>query len=63
MGISTGNPQQFLRRSLESGRVHSAYLFSGTGEEPRTAALAFVRALVCTGEGARPCEACPGLSH
>jgi DNA polymerase III delta prime subunit len=63
MGISTGNPQQFLHRSLESGRIHSAYLFSGAGEEPRAAALAFVRALVCTGEGARPCEACPGCAR
>jgi DNA polymerase-3 subunit delta' len=47
-----------LRKSLESGRVHSAYLLSGPGEEPRREALGFARALVCRGPGERPCEAC-----
>ena len=60
MATATVDPQQFLHRSLESGHIHSAYLLSGAGEEPRAAALAFVRALVCAGEGPRPCEACPG---
>jgi len=47
-----------LRRSLESGRVHSAYLLAGPGDAPRAAALAFVRALVCSDEGVGPCEIC-----
>jgi DNA polymerase-3 subunit delta' len=49
-----------LRRALASGRVHSAYLLSGPGEAPRSAALGFVRGLVCeAAPGAeRPCEAC-----
>ncbi len=40
------DPQTLLRRGLESGRVHSAYLLSGPGPAPREAALGFVRALV-----------------
>lgn len=63
MANATGDPQQFLHRSLESGHIHSAYLLSGAGEEPREAALAFVRALVCAGEGPRPCEACPACTR
>jgi DNA polymerase III delta prime subunit len=49
-----------LQRCLESGRIHSAYLLSGPGEAPRDHALAFARGLVCTGDGPRPCERCPG---
>ncbi|HKJ24313.1 MAG TPA: hypothetical protein VKB65_05780, partial [Myxococcota bacterium] len=52
-----------LRRSLESGRVHSAYLLSGPGPAPREAALAFVRAIVCRGDGAEACEACPSCAR
>ena len=63
MTTSAGDPQQFLQRVLESGHIHSAYLLSGAGEEPRAAAVAFVRALVCAGEGPRPCEACPGCTR
>jgi len=51
-------PDGLLRRTLESRRVHSAYLLAGPGEAPRAAALAFVRGLACTGAGERPCEAC-----
>ena len=47
-----------LSRALESGRVHSAYLLSGAGDAPRTAALRFARGVVCLGEGERPCEVC-----
>lgn len=51
---------QGLRESLVSGRIHSAYLLSGAGETPRSAALQFVRALACQGDPAEaPCEACP----
>jgi len=46
-----------LRRSLESDRIHSAYLLSGPGSIPRDAALDFVRALVCQQAGG-PCEEC-----
>jgi hypothetical protein len=47
-----------LDRSLESGRIHSAYLLSGPGSEPRAAAQRFARGIACTGEAPRPCEAC-----
>jgi DNA polymerase III delta prime subunit len=47
-----------LRRQVASGRVHSGYLLSGTGPEPRETALWLARAAVCEGEGERPCEAC-----
>ena len=55
-----GEATELLRRSLESDRIHSAYLVSGAGEAPREAALAFARGLVCAGAagGPRPCEAC-----
>lgn len=52
-----------LRRSLESGRVHSAYLLSGPGRAPREAALAFVRAIVCEGDGIEACEACSACAR
>ncbi|MEE9608326.1 MAG: hypothetical protein V3U03_11365 [Myxococcota bacterium] len=58
MATAALDPQTLLRRGLESGRVHSAYLLSGPGPAPREAALGFVRALVCTGGPPRPCEAC-----
>ena len=51
-------PDGLLRRSLVSGRIHSAYLLAGPGRVPRDAAHTFVRALVCQGAGERPCGAC-----
>jgi DNA polymerase-3 subunit delta' len=54
-------PRESLARSLASERIHSAYLFTGPGEEPREAAAWFARAIVCGGApSARPCGACPG---
>jgi hypothetical protein len=53
-----GDPEALLHRSVESGRLHSAYLLSGPPPEPRAAALAFARAVVCSGPAPRPCEAC-----
>jgi DNA polymerase-3 subunit delta' len=54
------DPEDLLRRSVASGRIHSAYLLSGPPDATRPAALRFVRALVCTAPdpAARPCEAC-----
>jgi DNA polymerase-3 subunit delta' len=59
MTSAPGDPQALLRRSVESGRLHAAYLLSGPPPEPRAAALAFARAVVCSGEAPRPCESCP----
>jgi len=57
-GNAPQDVQQLLRRSLEADRIHSGYLLAGVGEEPRKAALSFVRGMVCVGEQARPCEDC-----
>jgi DNA polymerase III delta prime subunit len=54
----TPAPGTLLRRALESGRVHSAFLLSGGGDAARDAALDFARGLVCRGEGERPCGHC-----
>ena len=59
MTAATEDPREFLRRCLESGRLHSAYLLSGPGEAPREAALDFVRGMACRGQAPRPCGACP----
>ncbi len=56
--MSTADAETLLKRSLESERIHSAYLLSGPGEAPRQAALQFARGLVCTGSGPRPCDSC-----
>jgi DNA polymerase III delta prime subunit len=58
MTNGSDDPRALLERSLQSDRLHSAYLISGVGSEPREAALAFVRGMVCRGETPRPCEAC-----
>jgi DNA polymerase-3 subunit delta' len=53
-------PRESLARSLASERIHSAYLFTGPGEQPRQAAEWFVRGLTCRGAPeTRPCGACP----
>ena len=59
MTSAPGDPQALLHRSVESGRLHAAYLLSGPPPEPRAAALAFARAVVCSGPLPRPCESCP----
>ena len=61
-------PGGLLQRSLESGRIHSAFLLAGAGDVPRKAAIRFVRGIVCRGEGERPCGNCrdclvSGASH
>lgn len=59
--MTSADPEALLHQSLESGRVHSAYLLSGPPEAARSAALRFVRGLACTaGAGTRPCETCLG---
>ncbi len=56
-------PADALRRSLESGRIHSAYLLAGPGPEPRDAALSFARGLVCQGTPPGPCGDCPACQR
>jgi len=57
MPTASSETPSLLRRSLESGRIHSAYLLSGPGSAPRDAALDFVRALVCQ-QPDGPCDEC-----
>ncbi len=52
------DPRALLHKVLETGRIHSAYLFSGPGSAPRDAALGFARGLVCASEGGDACEQC-----
>jgi DNA polymerase-3 subunit delta' len=59
MTAAPGDPQALLLRSIESGRLHSAYLLCGPPPGPREAALGFARGVVCRGPAPRPCEACP----
>jgi len=63
MNPSTGDPRTILDRTLASGRIHSAYLFSGADGGPRDAALRFVRALVCSGPAPGPCDDCAGCTR
>ena len=52
------SPAEILSRSVQNDRVHSAYLLTGGGDAPRSAALAFVRALVCRDADGSACDAC-----
>ena len=61
--MGAGDPQAILDRTLASGRIHSAYLLSGAGEEPRAAALRFARALVCSGPAPGPCDAAQAVTR
>jgi len=62
MAAPSPEPTALLDRSLESGRLHSAYLISGPGPAPREAALRFVRGTVCGGTP-RPCESCASCAR
>ena len=57
------DPSEILRRSVANDRVHSSYLFTGAGEAPREAALAFVRALGCEAQTGIACEQCPACQR
>jgi hypothetical protein len=58
MDAAPTDPLELLGRTLDSGRIHSAYLFSGPGAEPRDAAVRFARGIACRGAAPRPCERC-----
>jgi len=60
MSAASGDPTRLLRRALESGRVHTGYIFSGDAEAALAAAETFARALVCDQGGpSAPCDSCP----
>jgi len=58
MSQPDASPTDLLQRSVQSGRIHSAYLLTGVPPDPGEAALHFARALVCNASQARPCENC-----
>lgn len=47
-----------LTTAITSGRIHSAYLFSGPKDKIQALAQNFVRALVCKDPNPDPCESC-----
>jgi DNA polymerase III delta prime subunit len=51
-------PAEILFRSIENGRVHSAYLLTGSGRLPTETAERFARALVCHRNDGTVCEEC-----
>jgi DNA polymerase III delta prime subunit len=51
-------PAEILARSIENGRVHSAYLLTGSGRRPTETAEGFARALVCHRNDGAVCEEC-----
>ena len=55
---ATDDPRALLSRALESGRLNASFLLSGASDEPRDAAHAFARGVVCRGDGKRPCGQC-----
>lgn len=57
------DPSKILQRSIANDRIHSAYLFTGTGETPVQAAQAFARALVCREATGSPCERCDACAR
>ncbi|MBE6036716.1 MAG: hypothetical protein E7223_03705 [Clostridiales bacterium] len=53
-----------LLQGLESGRLAHAYIFEGPKEtETLPMALEFAQALLCTGEGRKPCGMCPSCRN
>ncbi|MAI79122.1 MAG: hypothetical protein CL917_09295 [Deltaproteobacteria bacterium] len=60
MNQPTQSPDILLENSLQSGRIHSAYLVSGAGETPLETAVRFARGTVCQADPqhTRPCERC-----
>jgi len=53
-------PLQILRRAIETGRVHHAYLFTGMeGIGKRVVALNMAKALNCSNQGGEACDHCP----
>ncbi len=55
-----GAASNHLRGEMQSARVVHAYLFAGpAGTGKRSLADICARALLCTGQGEKPCEMCP----
>ncbi len=59
-----GSAANHLRAEMQSARVVHAYLFAGpAGTGKRSLADICARALLCTGAGEKPCDACPSCKQ
>ncbi len=59
-----GSAADHLRGEMQSARVVHAYLFSGpAGTGKRTLADICARALLCMGQGEKPCDTCPSCKQ
>ena len=59
-----GDKMEQLMRSVQAGRIVHALLFTGPhGSGKRTMARLFAQALLCRGEGPRPCGVCPACKR
>jgi len=59
-----GSAANHLRAEMQSARVVHAYLFAGpAGTGKRSLADICARALLCTGAGDKPCDACPSCKQ
>lgn len=54
-------PKEILQKTLEHNRVASGYLFTGAeGVGKEALAIEFAKAVFCSAEGSKPCNACSG---
>jgi len=60
---SDSSQPDLLVRSVQSGRIHSAYLLTGVAPDPAEKALIFARALACSASQDRPCDTCPACQR
>ena len=59
-----GSAANHLRGEMQSARVVHAYLFAGpAGTGKRTLADICARALLCSGQGEKPCDVCPSCKQ
>lgn len=62
--VGYGDKMEQLMRSVQAGRIVHALLFAGPhGSGKRTMARLFAQALLCRGEGERPCGVCPACKR
>ena len=62
--VGYGDKMEQLMRSVQAGRIVHALLFVGPhGSGKRTVARLFSQAMLCRGEGTKPCGVCPACKR